>query len=679
MIRLRVREARVEDAGGGLVRLHPDDLVMIGAAVGDLLLITGRRACPARAAAGEEQGVIRMDGSMRADSEATIDSAVEVERTDGEDATAVVCSAFGPAAAAIGRGGLVEPDLKPFLAGRPVVVGSRIPLGRWGRGSRFLVTGVAPAGVVVIGPTTQISIVPADDEGARPACSYEDIGGLKRELQRVREMVELPLRYPALFLRLGIDPPKGLLLSGPPGTGKTLIARTLASEVSAHFIHVNGPEIMHKYYGESEARLREIFEEAEQRAPSIIFLDELDAIAPKRAAVAGEVEKRVVGQLLALMDGIVTRGQVVVIGATNMPDHLDPALRRPGRFDREIVTRVPDEIERLDILRIHTRDMPLASDVDLSALAGITGGFTGADLEILCKEAAMAALRRVWTTLQPDESDRAEGLSVTAVDFDAGLREVEPAATRELRAERPGITFAGAGGLGTIKEELEATLIAPMRRFRQDGRSRGGPQTFLFHGPPGTGKRLLARATAGELGMSVIALEPSIVLSRWPGETERALAEIFRVANHAAPCLLLMEDLDAIAPVRSGEGAGQLSSRLVVKLLREMRDARRTWGLVIIATTDRPELVDPAVIRGFEVSIPFALPALEERAAIFTLKLPQSLSRTDIRALAARSEGMSGEEIEAVCRRAAALASEGDVQPAHVQQALRATISARAA
>ena len=372
--RLRVREASVEDVDRGIVRVHPDDLAVTGAAEGDVLLIAGRLSALARAVVGDERGIIRMDGHLRGEADAGIGGMVTVEPVAVVPASAVVFTLFGPARGAVDSGAFSADEVRRYLAGRPLRPGSQFVLRRWGRGGRLVVTGASPEGIVTLAAGTDVVIAPADmEEAARPTSTYEDIGGLKHELQRVREMVELPLRYPDLFLRLGIDPPKGLLLYGPPGTGKTLIARALANEVKAHFINVNGPEIMHKYYGESEARLREIFDEAERRAPAIIFLDELDAVAPKRTVVAGEVEKRVVGQLLALMDGLVARGQVVVIGATNMPDLLDPALRRPGRFDREIVTRVPDEAERLEILRIHARDMPLASDVDLRRLAEVSG------------------------------------------------------------------------------------------------------------------------------------------------------------------------------------------------------------------------------------------------------------------------------------------------------------------
>jgi transitional endoplasmic reticulum ATPase len=674
-IRLRVREGRIEDVDRGIARVHPAHFAGLVGVDGLVIRISGRGTAVARAVAGDEQGVIRMDGYLRADADAAIGSMVTVAPEPARPATAVVLTRFGPAA---GAGDVDVPsgsDVARLLAGRPVMVGSQLAVRRFGRGVRLLVTGAAPDGTVVITPATAVTVVRADvDIPPRPASVYEDIGGLRRELQRVREMVELPLRYPGLFLKLGIDPPKGLLLCGPPGTGKTLIARALANEVKAHFIHVNGPEIMHKYYGESEARLRAIFEEAEREAPSIIFLDELDAIAPKRTVVAGEVEKRVVGQLLALMDGLVARGQVIVIGATNMPDLLDPALRRPGRFDRELVTRVPDEDERLEILRIHTRDMPLAPDVDLRRLAEVSGGFVGADLEILCKEAAMAALRRMLPALELDGGEVTAQLMVAAADFDEALREVEPAATRELRAERPGVTFGDVAGLEATKARLTATLIEPMRRSLLQRQTLAFPQTYLFCGPPGVGKNLLARALAGQLGMSVIELEPSLVLSRWPGETERAVAEIFRVSHHAAPCLLLLEGLDAIAPARSSEGAAGVSVRLVTKLLREMREAKRTWGLVIVATTDRPELVDPAVSQAFEIVVPFALPAEAERRAIFALKLG-ARPGLDYDALAAGSEGLSGEEIEAVCRHASALALGGAVEMAHLEQALRGAVA----
>lgn len=671
-LRVRVKEARVEDADRGIVRLSSRLLVLLGAAEGDVLRITGRRATAALAALAEDSSLISMDGRLRAEADAAIGSTVSVERVEAPVAQAVVFTLFAPRGAAQSTG-LSPAEVARLLTGRPIMPGSHLTLRRSGRGCSLMVTGAAPDGVVTIGTQTQITVVPADvEEPARPTSTYEDIGGLKRELLRVREMVELPLRYPGLFLTLGIDPPKGLLLHGPPGTGKTLIARALANEVKAHFIHVNGPEIMHKYYGGSEARLREIFEEAERQAPSIIFLDELDTIAPKRTVVAGEVEKRVVGQLLALMDGLVGRGQVIVIGATNMPDLLDPALRRPGRFDREIVTRVPDEDERLEILRIHSRGMPLAPDAELRRLAAASGGFVGADLEMLCKEAAMATLRRAFPSLNLDGEDVPVELSVTAADFSEAMGEIEPTATRELRAERPGVTFADVGGVDAVKVELHAALVEPMRRSLSSHASLPHSQTFLFRGPPGVGKYLLARALAGELSVSVIELGLADVLSRWPGETERAVAEIFRVARRTAPCLLLLEDLDTIAPARSAEGAAHLSARLVVKLLAEIREARRTWGLVIVATTDRPDLVDPALMGRFEVVCAFELPTLPEREAIFAIKLGKAAPGLDLSALARASDGMSGEEIEGVCRRAAALALGSSVEMAHLLEGVHA-------
>jgi len=416
-------------------------------------------------------------------------------------------------------------------------------------------------------------------------------------------MIELPLKFPELFTTLGIDPPRGVLLSGPPGTGKTLIARAISNEVRAHFIHVNGPEIIHKFYGESEAKLRMVFEEARKNAPSIIFLDEMDALAPRRAQVIGDVEKRVVAQLLALMDGLVSRGEVVIIGATNMPELVDPALRRPGRFDREISIGVPKRADRLQILKIHSRKMPLAGDVDLPRLAEITHGYVGADLAALCAEAGMAALRRIMpgVKFEVDAKPSLGGdtkIEVTADDFLSAFKTVEPTSTREFMIERPHISFKDVGGLHEIKQKLLSMIQLPLRGLPVFSNSRlAPPKGVLFTGPSGTGKTLMAKALAGETGMTLIVVDPPTLLSKWVGESEKGLREVFKRAKQASPCIVLVDEVEAIAPARTAEDSGHVSQRIVSQLFRELDDLQSSLGIVIIATTNRPELMEPALLR----------------------------------------------------------------------------------
>jgi transitional endoplasmic reticulum ATPase len=520
----------------------------------------------------------------------------------------------------------------------------------------------------VIGRRTDIRLVEGEQSLVRaPSVSYEDIGGLEREVARVREIVELPLRHSRLFERLGILAPKGLLLYGPPGTGKTLLARAVAAESRVHFIHLNGPEIMRKFYGESEAKLREVFEQAARHAPSILFIDEIDAVAQKRTEVAGEVEKRVVAQLLSLMDGFVSRGQVIVIGATNIPEVLDPALRRPGRFDREIEIGVPNTQARLQILRIHSRAMPLGPDVDLQEIAEHSHGFVGADLEALCQEIGMIALRRYLSSIRTtpdvpiDEAD-AGSLHVTREDCLAGLKEVEPSATREFFIEKSSTTFASIGGLDEVKRLLDAVVEhAHMHDEVYEQVGLAPPRGILLVGPSGTGKTAVARALSGEKQIPLIAIDGPQLYSKWLGESEKALREVFKKARRATPCLLFFDTIDAIAPrIAADHGNSDVYQRILSQLAREIDNLRDVKGVILMAATNRPERVEPALLRSgrFDYNVRFEKPNAADRAAIVRIccrRVPLALD-VDLDALARRADGYTGADLETLCKKATLLA-----------------------
>jgi transitional endoplasmic reticulum ATPase len=559
--------------------------------------------------------------------------------------------------------------LRQLLSGLPFVLGDHLQVSFLGaRPQSFTVEGAAPRGALLISANTAIAFrVPEVFAEKAYRVSYEDIGGLEKEVSLVREMVELPLKFPQLFGLLGIDPPKGVLLTGPPGTGKTLIARAVSSEVRAHFIHVNGPEIIHKFYGESEAKLRQIFEEAQRNAPSIIFLDEFDALAPKRAQVVGDVEKRVVAQLLALMDGLVERGQVVVIGATNMPELVDPALRRPGRFDREITIGVPDRAARRQILGIHSRRMPLGPDVDLEQMAEITHGYVGADLEVLCKEAGMVALRRLVPSVRFEAELKPQldslAFRITRDDFLAAYKVVEPTATREFLAERPRITFKDIGGLTETKRTLNSILQLVRAGGTLFGHARfDPPKGVLLTGPSGTGKTMLARALAGELGLTLITVDQPSLLSKWVGEAEKGLREVFKRAKQASPCILFFDEIESLVPARSAQEAGSLFPRLVSQLFRELDDLHGSLGVVVLGATNRPELMEPALLRAgrFDYVIELPLPNCDERREILEIQtegMPME-NDIDLGELAGSTADWNGADLELVCKKAAILAWE---------------------
>jgi len=685
-LRLQVAEALGDDVGRKWARLDAEDLARLGAVPGDVLLITGGRSTVARATQAPPthcgKQLLLIDGNTRGDAQLGVDEWATVKKVPFKAAESLLLT---PVQAGLPPPSEAElPHLLKLLSGLPVVPGDHLHVTFLGSRPRsFSVDGAVPRGAVLISTETEITFRAAETSAETAGrISYEDVGGLSRELTLVREIIELPLRLPELFGRLGIDPPRGVLLTGPPGTGKTLIARAISSEVRAHFIHVNGPEIIHKFYGESEAKLREVFEEARRNAPSIIFLDEIDALAPKRAKVVGDVEKRVVAQLLALMDGLLQRGEVVVIGATNLPELVDPALRRPGRFDREIAIGVPDRQARREILGIHSRRMPLASDVNLDALAEMTHGYVGADLAVLCKEAGMVALRRLFPNIRFDialkpEID-AQQIEVNGHDFLEALKAVEPTATRESLAERPHIGLRQIGGLRHAKEALRSIVdlvragILPHPRFNP-------PKGILLTGRSGTGKTMLARALAGELGLTLITVDLPSLFSKWVGESEKGLREVFKRARQTSPCILFFDEIEALAPARSTQEPGSLSPRLISQLFRELDELHGSLGVVVLGATNRLDLVEPALLRPgrFDYLIDLPLPDAEGRReilAIHTDGLPLD-REVDLARIASQTDGWTGAELELVCKKAALLAFKPPatfhISAAHLEQALR--------
>ena len=663
---LRVAEAQVEDVGHAIARLAPVDLLRMGARAGDVLKIAGGTIGVARAELSDDgyEGMIRIDGTCRSNCSAGLQEQVRVTPIEHEQAVAVRFSPLwvGAAPATIAPDRMLED-----LVGVPVIAGCVVRVPTFAKAVNFQVVRTIPSGPVVTGKRTDLRVVDGDQTPSRaPAVSYEDIGGLEREVARVREIVELPLKYSRIFEQLGILAPKGVLLYGPPGTGKTLLARAVAAESRVHFIHLNGPEIMRKFYGESEAKLREVFEEAARHAPAILFIDEIDAVAPKRTEVVGEVEKRVVAQLLSLMDGFVARGQVIVIGATNIPEVLDPALRRPGRFDREIEIGVPNTQARLQILRIHTRAMPLAPDVNLQEIAEHSHGFVGADLEALGQEVGMIALRR-FLSVFPLETDGAAStelgaLQVTRDDFLAGLKEVEPSATREFFIEKSASTFASLGGLHEVKRLLDAVFEHTHMRdeiYEQVGLAP--PRGILLTGPSGTGKTAMARALSGEKQVPLIAIDGPQLYSKWLGESERALREVFKKARRAAPCILFFDTIDAVAPKFGADQFGtDVYQRILSQLLREIDNLRDVKGVILLAATNRPERIEPALLRSgrFDYILPFAKPDAADRAAIMRLccrRVPLAPD-VDFEEFAGRMEGCTGADIESLCKKATLLA-----------------------
>ena len=681
-VQLKVADARQRDVGRGIARIDQKTMQKLGITAGDVIEIYGKRKTSAIAwpAYSEDQGreIIRMDGFTRKNAGVAINEYVIVRPAKVKDAISVT---LAPVDMRLN----VDEDFTHFvknrLMERTFTEGDTTLVMMLGHAIPFTVVKTRPHGIVRITHDTHLQILnePAPEARGVPRTTYEDIGGLHEEIQRIREMVELPLRHPELFQRLGIDPPKGVLLHGPPGCGKTLLARAVANESEANFFSINGPEIMSKFYGESEARLREIFQQAQQNAPSIIFIDELDAIAPKREEVTGEVERRVVAQLLALMDGLAARGNVIVIGATNRPDALDPALRRPGRFDREIEIGVPDKQARYEILQIHTRGMPLAEDVDLKKLAEITHGYTGADLAALCRETAMKALRRYLPEINLEEErippSVLEKMEVRMEDFLNAYKEITPTAMREVYIEVPTVHWEDIGGLEDVKRELREAVEWPLKNpevFKRFGIRP--PKGILLYGPPGCGKTLLARAVATESEANFITIKGPEVFSKWVGESEKAIREVFRKARMAAPAIIFFDEFDSLVPKRGmGFGDSGVTERVISQLLTEMDGIMRLEDVVVIAATNRPDIIDPAVLRPGRFDRLIFVPAPDEKGRleifkIYTKNMPLAKD-VNLEELAKATNGYSGADIEALCREAALNALRRDINAKEVTKA----------
>ncbi len=708
-IKLKVAEADQHDVGRGIVRIGEEYRNQLGIKIGDVVELVGNKTTSGvvgRAYPSDEGlDIIRMDGLIRSNAGVGIGDHVEVSPAEWREAKKVT---LAPAQKGL-RIYASSESLKASFMNRTVNQGDILSTSTFRRPRRsfgsdvlfeeffhdffeapafglgeikLIVVSTNPGGIVKITEDTEIELLPEAVEIPKreiPEVTYDDVGGLKHVIQKLREMVELPLKHPELFDRLGIKPPKGVLIYGPPGTGKTLLAKAVANESDAYFTSVNGPEIMSKFYGESEQRLRDVFKEAEENAPAIIFIDEIDSIAPRRAEVTGEVERRVVAQLLSLMDGLKERKNVVVIGATNRPEAIDPALRRPGRFDREIELRVPDREGRKEIFQIHTRGMPLADDVDLDELTDITHGFVGADIANLCREAAMNALREILPKIDLEEKilpkEVLDNLFVTRKHFEDALKEVVPSALREILVEVPNVTWKDIGGLEEVKNLLREAVEWPLRyadAFRRIGVE--APKGVLLFGPPGTGKTLLAKAVANESEANFITAKGSDLLSKWYGESEKRIAEVFKKARQVAPAIIFLDELDALAPVR-GTAAGEphVTERIVNQLLTELDGLEELRGVVVIGATNRPDIIDPALLRPgrFDELILVPVPDEKTRLEIFKVHTRKmALARdVDLNELVKLTEQYTGADIAAVCKKAGRFALRESLQATEVKRA----------
>jgi len=664
-IQLKVAEAKQQrDVGRSIARIDSETMKNLGVTVGDVIKIVGKKETAAKAwpAYPEDQGLglLRIDGFIRKNSGVAINEFVSVEKADAEYALSIK---LAPVDIRISVDSDFIRFVKDRLIDRPAARGDTLLIMMLGHSVPFLVVNTRPSGIVKISPTTEITILsePVPELEIPSRTTYEDIGGLDEEIRRIREMVELPLRHPEIFQRLGIDPPKGVLLHGPPGCGKTLLARAVASESEANFYAINGPEIMSKFYGESEARMRKMFEDAEKNAPSILFIDEIDAIAPKRGEVTGEVERRVVAQLLASMDGLKGRGHVIVIGATNRPDAIDPALRRPGRFDREVEIGIPDTDGRYEIIQIHTRGMPLTEDIDLKQISEITHGYTGADLEALSRESAMKALRRYLPQIDLEEKriphEVLDVMEVNNDDIVEAFREVTPTAMREVYIETPNVHWDEVGGLEDVKQNLIEAVEWPLKNpemFKRLGITP--PKGILLHGPPGCGKTLLARAVATETQANFISIRGPEVFSKWVGESEKAIREIFRKARMAAPSIIFFDEFDSLVPSRGAGGDSRVTERVISQLLTEIDGLLMLQNVLVIAATNRPDIIDPAVLRPGRFDRRVYVPAPDDPARlkilqVMTEKMPldEGVNLSD---LVRKMDGYSGADIESVTREA---------------------------
>ncbi|MHA1148164.1 MAG: CDC48 family AAA ATPase [Promethearchaeota archaeon] len=674
---LRVQKAKKRDINRNIIRIDPDIMEKLKIETGDVIGLVGKKESAGIAwpsyPTDKGLGIIRVDSRSRKNTGVNIDDTIEIQKVEAKTAQNIV---LAPSSMKVRSNQRFESFVKRKLVNYPVTLDDFINISIGiSREITFKVISLRPKGICIIKNETSLHIseqVTEDEQTGGNYITYEDVGGLDREIQRVREMVELPLRHPSLFKRLGIDPPKGVLLRGPPGCGKTLLARAVANESEAHFISINGPEIMSKFYGESEKKLRKLFEEAEEKNPSIIFIDEIDAIAPKRENVTGEVERRVVAQLLALMDGLHGRGRVIVIGATNRPNSLDEALRRPGRFDRELEIKVPDEKGRLEVFQIHTRNMPLDKKVSLKDYAQITHGFVGADISAVCREAAMSALRRYLPkiNLEQDIIDQEllEEIKVTKDDFSEALKEVLPSGIREVFVEVPNITWDRVGGLETTKQLLIEAVEWPLSHpkvFKRMGINP--PKGILLYGPPGCGKTLLARAVATESKANFISIKGPELLSKWVGESEKAIREVFRKAKMAAPCIVFFDEFDSIAPSRGRHTSDSgVSEKVLSQFLTELDGLEIMKDIVVIAATNRPDIIDPALLRPGRIDRIVLVPAPDDEGRkeilkIYIKKMPlaNNLKIEDLNKLI---DGYSGADIETWCREAAMIALRENIR-----------------
>ncbi len=671
IITLRIAEASQRDFGRGIARIDPEDMERIGVETGDIIQISGKKWTAAKImpAYPEDRGkgIIQIDGIIRNNAFTGIDDNVRVEKVEAEKADKVVLAPLDQTQQWL-RGEDYGKHVRKLLEGLPLVEGDRVRLSLLGTNISFVVAQVKPKSpAVIVQSTTEIAIQEkAIEVKGRIGLTYEDIGGLGEQIQRIREMIELPLRHPEVFERLGIEPLKGVLLHGPPGTGKTLIAKAVANETFATFISLSGAEIHGKYYGESEARLRDIFSQAEQNKPCIIFIDEIDALAPKREEVHGEVEKRVVSELLTLMDGLEPRGQIVVIGATNRPNALDPALRRAGRFDREIEVGVPNRKGRFEILQIHIRGMPLTEDVDLEKIADLTHGFTGADISELCKEAAMKALRRVLPEID-FEADHIpvevlNKIVVTMQDFLDALRFVEPSAMREVLIQKPNVKWDDVGGLKEAKQALREAIEWPLKYpeiFKEAGVKP--PKGILLYGDPGSGKTLLVKAVANESEVNFLNVKGPELISKFVGESEKGVRETFKRAKQTAPCIIFFDEIDALVPRRgSGIADSHVSERVISQFLTEMDGLEELRGVIVLAATNRLDLMDPALLRTGRFDQIIYVPPPDENARLEIFKVHAKKNplakNVSLQKFVAETEDCMGSDIEAICREATMLA-----------------------